>query len=63
MHIGPRALPQTLDYIEGEAPASFLSRLAMANGSNLSELANILGIKLVDGKRVRFAKLSGAVLE
>lgn len=48
MHTEPRALPQTLDYIEGEAPASFLSRLAMANGSNLTELASILGIKLVD---------------
>ena len=48
MHTGPPALPQTLDYIEGEAPASFLSRLAMANGSNLSELASILGIKVID---------------
>ena len=48
MHTDPRALPKKLDYIEGETPASFLSRLAMANGSNLSELASILGIKLGD---------------
>ncbi len=48
MHTGPSALPQTPDYLEGEAPASFLSRLAMANGSNLSEVAGILGIRLVD---------------
>ncbi|MFN3970194.1 MAG: hypothetical protein ACK4L4_02310 [Gemmobacter sp.] len=48
LHIGPRALPLALDYIDGESPASFLSRLAMANGSNLSEFALILGPRLSD---------------
>lgn len=59
-------LTLTLRYVLGEAPHSFLSRLAMINGVNAARFALDQGIRLVDvidGKAdalARLADLSGA---